>query len=339
MRTRKGSGKRLAASAAPVLLAGFALLACGILEAGEPAAAPPPSPAGPQEVTVGLFVNQITELSLKEGYLVVDMYVWFRWKDAALKPYESFGIIDGLIESRGEPFSKTLPDGTLYAYLQIRARITKYWDISDYPLDDHTVEIIVEEENSEDHLIRYAADAANSGIGPRVILPGWRVSAASTEAGLGVYRSNFGDLTLPPGNESRYGRLTFNMEFHRKGWSFFTKTFFGVWIAAAIAFLVFFIKPIDVDPRFGLAVGALFTAIASEYIVVSSLPDTNSITLADKLHIVAFFSIFVAVAQSTVSLWLAENDKVALSKKLDRVFGFAVPLAYIAFNVLFTVTR
>ena len=125
-----------------------------------------------------------------------------------------------------------------------------------------------------------------------------------------------------------------SVSFTREGKTFFFKLFFALWVTVTIAFLVFFIRPIDVDPRFGLGVGALFAAIASEYVVASALPDSNVITLADQLHLIAFFFIFVTVAQSTYSLWLYETEKLAASKRLDRVFQILCPVAYLIANVV-----
>jgi hypothetical protein len=297
---------------------------------------PPPAPApvstGAEAVTVGVYVNQIHELSLKENFFVVDAYVWFRWSNDEYKPYETFSLIDGRIESKREVVRKTLPDGTLYAYVRVVAKITSFWDISAFPLDNHGLTIVVEEEDSEDHVLFYRADRQNSGADPNIRLPGWQLDQATVVAGTGIYKSNFGDASLPTGNESRYSNVEFSLSFNRRGWTYFFKLFFGLWVAAAIAFLSFFIKPTNVDPRFGLGVGALFAAIASEYVVTSSLPDTNVITLADSLHLAAFAAIFLAVAQSTWSLHMCEHGHEARAKLFDRACAALFPMVYIAIN-------
>jgi len=292
-----------------------------------------------------MFVNQIYELSLKENFFVANLYLWFRWKDGPwedgtpFEPDKTFGIIEGRIESNDEVARKELPDGFHYACRRITAKITKFWDVTKYPMDHHTLTIGIEEEDKETHLVRYLADDAPSGVSPDIRMPGWQLAKLGTAASEGSYASNFGDATLPTGNESRYSRFTYRMEFRRHGTGYLFKIFFGVWIAALIAFLCFFIKPTNVDPRFGLAVGALFAAIASEYIVTSTLPDTNLLTLADKVHIVGFAAIFVVVLQSTISLWWMENDRQAASKRFDRLFGYGLPILYMAVNAFLVLTR
>ncbi|MEW5740538.1 MAG: hypothetical protein AB1938_16540 [Myxococcota bacterium] len=306
----------------------------------DPPEVPPTAPsvptAGASEVTVGVFVNQIHEFSLKDNSFTADFYVWFRWKNPALKPYETFSVVDGRVDSKTEPVVKDLPDGSKHAFTRVVATITRFFDTRAYPLDNHQLAIIIEEENDETHVVRYVADAVNSAASPNILLPGWKFQRLSTEAGEAAYHSNFGDTSLPTGNESKYARLTTAVAFTRIGLTFYVKLFFGLWACVLLATLAFFIRPSDVDPRFGVGVGALFGAIASQYVVASALPDSNVITLADRMHLVAFFFIILSVAQSTLSLWLWEEERIAASKRLDRLFRLASPVLYVAITVYIT---
>jgi hypothetical protein len=42
------------------------------------------------------------------------------------------------------------------------------------------------------------------------------------------------------------------------------KLLLGVWIGTLISFIAFFVTPERIDPRFGVGVGAIFAAVASE---------------------------------------------------------------------------
>jgi hypothetical protein len=156
-----------------------------------------------------------------------------------------------------------------------------------------------------------------------------------------VYQTNYGDTSLPSGSESVYSRFLFAVPIERAGYGYFLKLFFGLFIATAIAFTASFIQPTHVDPRFGLGIGAIFAAVASEYVVTSALPDTNVLTMADTLHLLAFFFIFLSIAESTYSLSLySSGDAVRMrrSVRLDR-WSFAVmSAAYIALSVLAVVS-
>jgi hypothetical protein len=117
------------------------------------------------------------------------------------------------------------------------------------------------------------------------------------------------------------------------------KLFFTVFIATMISLIALFIKPTDLDPRFGLGAGALFAAVASEVVIASSLPDTNVMTLPDKLHMIAIFFIFLSIAESIVSLRFFTSEKEALSKKFDRVCFYGFTLVYLILTLLAIVTK
>lgn len=292
-------------------------------------------PPAVQDVQVGAYVMHIHQVNIRENYFIADFYVWFRWKDDGLQPYKTFSLVDAREESKEEPVVNRLPDGSHYAYIRIVAKLTKFWDLRQYPLDSHDLDLNIEEEANEDRSLRYVADEENSGADENQIsMPGWKLVKTYAFTGLGVYRSNFGDISLPKGQETRYSRLTLRMRFAREGDLVFLKLLFGVWVGAGISFVAFFIPPHRIDPRFGVGVGAIFAAIASEYIVTQSLPDTNIVTLADKLHVLAFAFIFASIVESTLSLYLVENGRQLQSMRLDRVARWAFPISFALLNAL-----
>src|SRR3569623_2075365 len=61
-------------------------------------------PAGdksePRQVYIGMYVNQVDSVSLKDSQVAVDFHVWFRWKGDDLKPVETFDVVNGKIGSK-----------------------------------------------------------------------------------------------------------------------------------------------------------------------------------------------------------------------------------------------
>ena len=91
-----------------------------------------------------------------------------------------------------------------------------------------------------------------------------------------------------------------------------------------IAMLAMFIKPTNVDPRFGLGIGGLFAAVANSYAVSSLIPDTGIMTLADMVNGVGVWIILLTVIQSTISLHIYERlHAEELSRRFDRI-SFAI---------------
>jgi len=115
---------------------------------------------------------------------------------------------------------------------------------------------------------------------------------------------------------------------------FYFKLFLALFVSVLIAISVFFIKPTDVDPRFGLGVGALFAASATAYVISSALPPSGGMVLADLVNALGILIIFLTVMESILSLYLYDiKDKPALSRYLDRVMFIVFLTGFLAVNI------
>lgn len=288
----------------------------------------------PVDVTVGLYLNQMREVSLHENEFQADFWIWFRWAKGTqeIDPLASFEVIGGNEVSKDNEVRQDLGQFH-YAACRVRVTITKFFDVRAFPQDHHEVAIVVEDSENEDHKIRYVADRANTRIDPDVEVPGFVITRSQTRVSSHTYRSNYGDVTLPSNSESRYSRFELKIQLARPGLGYSLKLLWGLWLSALIAFIPMFIKPIDVDPRFGLGVGAIFAAMANAYIISSALPDTNQVTTADEVNMLTIAFIFLSVLESTISLNLYQNGKEALSKRIDRISFVAMLVLYTAGTV------
>jgi hypothetical protein len=110
------------------------------------------------------------------------------------------------------------------------------------------------------------------------------------------------------------------------------KVLIGMYVAVCIAFLAFFIKPSNLAPRFGVGTSAIFAAIASQYVMAATLPESGQLTLVEKLHVVAETTILLSLIVSVVSLFLHERGRQQASWRLDKIVGSLIIVAYVALN-------
>ena len=110
--------------------------------------------------------------------------------------------------------------------------------------------------------------------------------------------------------------------------------FQALYVAVTIAMLAMFIKPTNVDPRFGLGIGGLFAAVANSYVTSSLIPDTGIMTLSDIVNGLGAGMILVTVIQSTVSLHLYERlGAEALSRRFDQLSFAVLSIGYVTLNL------
>ena len=300
-----------------VLMTWLSAAAVGAVAAPSPEAGRAP----PAEVIVGSYINKVQDVSFRENRYAVDFYVWFRWKaEGALadyKPLESFEILNGRIDSKTSVVEKKIGDVS-YASARIAATIAETWDLTDFPFDWHRNQVRIEDSSLTALDLTFVADHRNSRLGDEIELVGWQADNFGTEIQKRLYRTNYGDTSLPTDALSEHSRYVFSWDIDRVGWGAAIKLLSTVILATGVAFVSFMVKPSDLDARFGMGVGALFAVAASAFIVSSSVPDSASLTVADKLHMVALGVIFLTLLLSALCLRLEVSGREELAFRIDH---------------------
>lgn len=285
--------------------------------------------AAPTEVTVGTYVNRIKSMNLRENEFTVDFYIWFRWKGDEVNPVETFELMNGRIEGKTVVPTRDL-GGEHYAQARIIAVIDKFWDVRRFPLDRQELEIFIEDQDNDVTRLRYVADAANTDFNRNLKVPGYAVAGGAPTIEVMRYTTNYGDTSLPVGNESSYSRYAYALHASRSGHSYFLKLFSTTFISVMVGFLAFLVKPSDLDPRFGLGVGALFAVVAGTFIISSELPDSDRLAMADHINIASMAMIFLSLVQSAVALKIHSRSEAGrrISARADTICLVAFPLIY-----------
>jgi len=282
--------------------------------------------AEPAKVTVGTYVNQITGVNLRENQVNVDFYIWFRWDDDSINPIETFELMNGKIESKTPTPVRKLKD-TNYGQVRVQAVLNQPWDVMRFPLDRQTIRLEIEDSDMTSDKIVYVPDTDNSTVDPDVAVSGYALSGTAASVKEHLYRTNYGDITLPKNHESVYSRYTQAITLERPDSVYYLKTFSTIFISSLVAFLAFMVKPVDLDPRFGLGIGALFAVVASYFIIAGDLPRSSGFTLSDRVNLASMGMIFLSLMQSAVSLMIYERN-AAKSAALDRASLVVFPLVY-----------
>jgi hypothetical protein len=306
-------------------------------QAADPDTTPPdwtlPPGVQPTAVQAGIYVDRIIALSVRETSWTVDFYVWFRWRGDAVSPGEGLQVVDGSIESvvREEQFAE---GEAHYERYRVVAQITKPFDVSRFPCDDHLLTINLENSAYPRQQLLFVADEKNSDVSSRVKVPAYRVESVQIVEKPHSYKTTRGDPRLEAGVKSTYSQLRLGIGLERDLGGFYFKMFQALYVAVAIALLAMFIKPTNVDPRFGLGIGGLFAAVANTYVTSSLIPDTGVMTVADMVNGIGIGMILLTLIQSTVSLYLYEARGLeSLSRRLDQVSFAILAGGYLALNV------
>ena len=287
----------------------------------------------PVVVDVGLFLNNVPSVMLKERKFQVDFNVWFRWTGDAVNPLESFEVVGGHIDLK-EELVKKKTGNVNYGLYKIVATINYNFDLAKYPLDDHALKIQIEDVKRDSSELVYRADTATTNVSPKVHVPGWDTGHFEATTAITHYPTNYGDPEAAKSTESNYSRFIFSLDLIRNGYGNFLKLFSMLFFAGGIAFFAFRVRSDYLDGRLALIVSGIFMAAITANMISSSLPESDSFDMAEKLYFATMAFIFATCLGSlhTFKIFLAGNEEKA--NLLSRRLGMALPVAYVIVNVL-----
>lgn len=282
-------------------------------------------------VEVGLYLDYLSGLSLDNATWSPNFYLWFRWADERLHPGESFRILGGQIEEK-QLIEETTQGPVHYARYFVRATLSKNFSVSLFPVEQHLMTIAIEDSKAKLKELRYRPDVGHSNLSSRAHFSGFRVVDFKLVEKPHSYRTNFGETepSAAAGDMVTHDEVILGVTIERKGYGLYIKYFLGLFSATLIALIAFFIKPTDVDPRFGLGVGGFFGAVANALLSDNFVGQAESLSFIDIINGIGLFTIFLSIVESTVSLYLYDiRGQRQLARSLDRLSAVILGVGFL----------
>lgn len=306
-------------------------------------ASPPPAPASPpshREAQLGVYVRGVHNIDVKASTADIDLFIWMQ-RHGEGNGLEHVEVVNAQKIERSYEQHIQLPNGDHFYSMRMDIKSFQKFDLLQYPLDSQVLELVFADTQEDNESLRFVADTENTKLRKNATLTGWFLGAPtlsvtewSHRGGLRVMQAQ---LQQSPAdrvahgkiNEVIYSRATMTLPIKRVGVGYFFKLFGTVFLAGAVSFLCFFIKPTNLDPRFGLGVGGIFAVVASNFVLSSLLPETHLVTMGEAILLLTYVAIFFVLVESVIALQCVESGKEQVAIRLDKVCGILVPSAYV----------
>jgi hypothetical protein len=307
-------------------------------DAVEPGKTPPdplPNNLDFKPVNVGIYLDGIESFSIKDSYWMPTFYIWFRWNgDQSLNPGKNFRLVDGKIEQKDLQDRYTAPDGTNYEVYKVVASVTKFFNTTRVPLDDHMLNIYIEDSANDVRRMRYVADPT-AGISSRVKVPGYNITGISAVVKPHTYKTSYGDPRAEEGKRKTFSEYNYGVTVKRNGVGVFLKLFIGLYAGVLLTFCSFYIHPSETGSRYAFPSASYFGVIANAYMTHSLLPSSGYFGLADLVTAIGLFTITLCVIASLISVYCYQQKKDSdFSLRLDKVSLRYIGIGFIAVNIL-----
>ena len=282
-------------------------------------------------IQAGVYLKSLYDFNSSTFSYDVDLWMWFKYTNDSLNPLKTIEIANAKkYDFSNQSIEKR--DSKFWATQNCKATINQNWSLKNYPFDHQKLEVVIEESEMDSRKLFLAASQNRFEYNDQIDIKGWKIDSTQIKNGVSHYKTDFGDPSL--NGESDYSKVFYTIYLSRNSTSLFFKLFTGCYVAFLVAFLVFFIKPIYVDPRFGLSIGGLFAAVGNKYVADSNMPESISFTLVDSIHDITFVFILLTIVCSIISLKIYDSIHSNKHALFDKIAAAILMAAYIITNVI-----
>jgi hypothetical protein len=293
---------------------------------------PPPGQGNkPDEVTVGVYVNDVQQLDLQSHSYAMDFYLWMRWSDPTINPsltleYMNAFELWGHVAKPLYPAPVVLPDGQFYMVVRHQGRFSAKLPLERYPFD--TQNLVVQFEDSAHGASRqvYVADDPPIMMNPDLTLPGYVPGQPSLSIAAKPYVTNFGDTALTA--QEPYSRVTFIVPVKRPTLTYAVKIVLPIFLVVMCGVLVYLMHPSFVEGRIGMGISALLTLVVLHMTTSAQLAEVDYLMMIDVLYYLSYAYVVATLAEVVWSTWAVEAGTIEEAFHHDRRMAIIVTGSY-----------
>jgi hypothetical protein len=306
----------------------------------------PEAEKGPTQVSVGIWIVDITNIDSAQQNFTADIAVVLRWKDSRLAhtgtglahyaldqiwtprvaiANETSSVVRKLAES-----VEVEPDGTVLYRQRYTGAFTQPLRLKSFPFDRQTFRIqfvairyrpnevvfVPDQKWIDDGLLKAA------GISGSITLPDWTVER--WDAKPDVY-------ALTPGLQ--YSGYVFEFTASRNVQHYMLKVILPLILIVIMSWSVFWTEPTNSNTQFSIAVTSMLTLIAYRFAVDTQLPRLPYMTRLDVFFLVSTLLVFFSLIEVLVTTILDNNQQLERAKAIDRYCRVIVPVIFVIASI------
>jgi len=302
--------------------------------------------AGPTQVSVGIWMVDITNIDSAQQNFTADIAVVLRWKDARLAhtgtgvahyaldqiwtPRVSIANETSSVVRKLSEFAEVEPDGTVLYRQRYVGSFTQPLRLQSFPFDRQAFRIQFVAVRYQPNEVTFVPDQnwirdglrEGAGMSPSITLPDWTVEKWDAKAE--VY-------ALTPGLQ--YSGYAFEFTASRNVEHYILKVILPLILIVMMSWSVFWTDPTNSNTQFSVAVTSMLTLIAYRFAVDSQLPRLPYMTRLDVFFLISTLLVFFSLIEVLVTTILDNNQQIARAKKIDRYCRVIVPVIFVIASI------
>jgi hypothetical protein len=273
----------------------------------------------PQVINVGVYLLNVGKFELSTGSYTMDFYLSLT-SDRPIPP-NSFEFMNG----RAASIDKLIDEETNKFY-RVQANLYQNINLRDYPFDEHTLTIQIEDKTNALQNVVYRVDQNNSGVDPDVTIVGWELNGYDAT----VEKHEYAVF------EETYSKYVFDVRIRRIVLTSILKAFMPAGFIVLVGLLALMLKPDKFAPRLGLNTSSLLGAVMFHLNVTSQIPPVGYLTFADWFMIVSYVVLIASLISTIILMRHTDKNEEALALQIyQRALTWIPPFALVLYVAAF----
>ena len=307
----------------------------------------PAAGAGPTQVSVGIWIVDITNIDSAQQNFTTDLAIVFRWKDARLT-HTGTGLAYYALDQIWTPrvgianetssvvrkfpeSAEVEPDGTVLYRQRYVGAFTQALRLRSFPFDRQAfcIQLVA---------IRYRPDEVmfvpdqnwinnglkqGAGIAPSITLPDWTIEKWDTKPVT---------YALAPGFD--YSGYAFEFTASRNVQHYILKVILPLVLIVMMSWAGFWIDPIHSASQISVAVTSMLTLIAYRFAVDTQLPRLPYMTRLDVFFLISTLLVFFSLIEVLITTILDNNHRKKQAQTIDRYCRIIFPAVFLSASIV-----
>src|SRR6266436_2175274 len=301
----------------------------------------PNADSGPTQISVGIWVADISNIDSAQQNFTAEMAVVLRWKDPRLA-HTGNGVVRYPLEQVWHPriavvnetnsvsrkfpdLVEVEPDGRVTYRQRYAGAFSQPLRLRSFPFDRQTFRLQFVAVRYRINEVQFVPDQdwidnglkQAGGIAPSITLPDWTIESWNTTPL---------SYALAPGFE--YSGYAFEFMATRNVQNYILKVIFPLVLIVMMSWAGFWIDPVNANSQISVAVTSMLTLIAYRFTVDTQLPRLPYMTRLDVLFLVSTLLVFFSLIEVLVTTILDNNGQTQLAKTVDRYCRVVFPVIF-----------
>ena len=302
----------------------------------------PNADSGPTEISVGIWIADITSIDSAQQTFTAEIAVVLRWKDLRLAhtgngvvryPLEQIwhprvGIVNETNSvSRKMPDSVEVdPDGTVTSRQRYAGAFTQPLRLQSFPFDRQTFRVQLVAVRYQSNEVMFVPDQVwiqdglkgAGGISPSVTLPDWTIEKWEVKP-----------LVYALAPHHQYSSYAFEFTASRNAQHYVWKVILPLVLIVMMSWAVFWIDPVTSNSQISIAVTSMLTLIAYRFAIDNQLPRLPYTTNLDAFILMSTVLVFFSFIEVLVTTILENQKRNRLAITIDRSCRVIFPVIFL----------